>query len=253
MSTQVTIIGFGTMGKAISKALLEKDRKINVFGVDKNKQNINKVIEKIKKTDFLILSVKPQDAKEAILQIKNHFNKKTIIISIMAGISIKELIHLSSHKKMVRMMPNLGLSVGCGIAVWKGSGIFGLEKKKVKNFINKITENFEVKNEDTINKVTAISGSGPAYFLLLADSLMKACASLGLNKNQSRQLVEKTFLASAILGKGGDYASFVKKVASKGGTTESALNVFEKENFSETVSKAVAAAYKRAQELSQDK
>jgi len=171
----------------------------------------------------------------------------------MAGISIKELIFLSSHKKIVRMMPNLGLSVGCGIAAWKAEGISPSEKKKVKNFINKITENFEVKNEDTINKVTAISGSGPAYFFLLASCLIKACENLGLNKNESRQLVEKTFSASAILGKEGDFSSLVNKVASRGGTTEAALDVFQKENFSGIVLKAVLSAYKRAQELSQDK
>jgi len=196
------------------------------------------------------LSVKPQDAKEAIGEIRNYLNKKTIIISIMAGISIEELMHLSGHKKIVRMMPNLGLSVGCGIAAWKASGISEIEKKKVKSFLNKITENFEVKNEDTINKVTAISGSGPAYFFLLADCLIKACNGLGLSKNESKQLVEKTFSASAILGKEWDYSSLIKKVASRGGTTEAALNVFQKENFDVVVLKAVQSAYKRAQELS---
>lgn len=253
MTTQVIIIGFGIMGKAIAKEILKKDKKIVVFGIDKDKSNINKIIEKIKKADFIIFSTKPQDAEEAFGEIKNYLNKKTILISIMAGISIKELVRLSGHKKIVRMMPNLGLSVGCGIAAWKASGISGPEKKKVKSFVSKITENFEVKNEDTINKVTAISGSGPAYFFLLADCLIKACGSLGLSKNESRQLVEKTFSASAVLGKEDDYASLVKRVASKGGTTESALNVFQKENFNEIILKAVRAAYERAQELSQNK
>ena len=252
MKTKIVIIGFGTMGKAISRVLLEKDSKISVFSVDKDKINKKVFIQKVGKADFIILSTKPQDAKEAIGEIKNFLNKKTIIISIMAGVSIKKLINFSGHKKIIRMMPNLGLSVGCGIAAWKGVGLSGLEKKRVKNFINKITENFEVKNEDTINKVTAISGSGPAYFFLLADCLIKACGSLGLNKNESKQLVEKTFRASAILSRESDYSSLIKKVASKGGTTEAALNVFQKENFNGTVLKAVRAAYKRAQELNNE-
>ncbi|MDD5720990.1 MAG: pyrroline-5-carboxylate reductase [Candidatus Pacebacteria bacterium] len=251
MKTQVTIIGFGTMGKAIAKAILKKDKKISVFGIDKDKPDKNNFIRKVEKSDFVILATKPQDAKEAILEIKNYLNKKIILISIMAGTSIKKIENLSGHKKIIRMMPNLGLSVGCGIAVWKGVGISTLEKKKVKNFINKITENFEVKNEDTINKVTAISGSGPAYFFLLADCLIKACASLGFNKNESRQLVEKTFSAAAILSREEDYSSLIKKVASKGGTTEAALDVFQKENFNGIVLKAIRSAYKRAQELNQ--
>jgi len=251
MRTQVIIIGFGTMGKAIAKAILKKDKKIVVFGIDKDKSNIKNVIQKVGKADFVILATKPQDAKNAILEIKNYLNKKTIIISIMAGTSIKKLESLSGHKKIIRMMPNLGLSVGYGIAAWKGVGISRSEKKKVKNFINKITENFEVQNEDTINKVTAISGSGPAYFFLLADCLIKACASLGFNKNESRQLVEKTFSAAAILSREGNYSSLIKKVASKGGTTEAALDVFQKENFNRIVLKAVHTAYKRARELNQ--
>lgn len=252
MKTKVVIIGFGIMGKAIAKVILKKDKKIIVFGIDKDKSDINNVIKKVKEADFVILATKPQDAKKAIEEIKNYLNKKTIIISIMAGVSIKKLINFSDHKKTIRMMPNLGLSVGYGIAAWRGVGLSGPEKKKVKNFINKITENFEVKNEDTINKVTAISGSGPAYFFLLADCLIKACGSLGLNKNESKQFVEKTFSASAILSRDDDYSSLIKKVASSGGTTEAALNVFQKENFNDIVLKAVRAAYKRAQELNNE-
>ena len=146
-------------------------------------------------------------------------------------------------------MPNLGLSVGQGIAVWKGMGLSKSEARKAKNFINKITDNFEVQDEDVINKATAVSGSGPAYFFLLADCLIKACGRLGFTKNESRRLVEKTFSASALLARTGDYSTLVKKVASKGGTTEAALKVFRKRNFDKIVSEAVRAAYKRAKEL----
>jgi len=252
MKTQVVIIGFGTMGKAIAKAISKKDRKIMIFGIDKDKPNMKRIIQKVSEADFIILSIKPQDAKEIIAEIKDYLNKKTILISIMAGVSIKELIHLSGHQKIVRMMPNLGLSVGQGIAVWKKTGLSILESKKAKIFLDKISDNFEIKNEDTINKVTAISGSGPAYFFLLAESLVNASCNLGLNKNESIKLVEKTLLSSAFLGDKGNYSSLIKKVASKGGTTEAALKVFQKENFNKIILKVVTAAYKRAQELSNE-
>ena len=246
MKTIVTIIGYGVMVKAIAKTL-SKDSSIKIFAVDVEKKDISG----IKKSDFIILAVKPQNAPEAIKQFRNYgINKKTILISIMAGVQIKKLLHLSGHKKIVRMMPNLGLSVGAGIAAWKKVGLSKMESKKVKNFINKITENFEVKNEDIINKVTAISGSGPAYFFLLADCLIKASKNLGLTENESRKLVEKTFLASAVLGKDSDYTLLLRKIASKGGTTEKALKVFKNKNFEKIVLKAVQSAYKRAKELS---
>lgn len=233
------------MGKAIAKAL-SKDSSVKIFTVDLDKKDTSG----IKKSDFIILSVKPQDAPEAIKQLKNYgLKKETILISIMAGFSIKKLLHLSGHKKIIRMMPNLGLSVGAGIAAWKKVGLSPLETKKAKNFINKITENFEVKDEDTINKVTAISGSGPAYFFLLADSLVKASENLGLTKNESRKLVQKTFLASALLGKNSDYSLLIKKIASRKGTTEAALKIFKNKNFEKIVSMAVFSAYKRAKEL----
>jgi pyrroline-5-carboxylate reductase len=245
MKTIVTIIGFGTMGKAIAKTLL-KDSSIKIFTVDIDKKNTSG----IKKSDFIILAVKPQNAPEAIRQLRGYgINKKTILISIMAGFPIKKILHLSGHKKIIRMMPNLGLSVGAGIAAWKKVGLSKSEIKKAKNFINKITENFEVKDEDTINKVTAISGSGPAYFFLLADCLIKAAKNLGLKEDESRKLVEKTFLASAMLGKDSDYSILVNKITSKGGTTEKALKIFKNKNFDKIVLEAVLAAYKRAKEL----
>ena len=232
------------MGKAIGKILSKKG--VRVFAVDLDKKDLSG----IKKSDFIILSVKPQDAPEAIKQLKKYgINKKTILLSIMAGFSLKKLLKLSGHKKIIRMMPNLGLSVGAGIAAWKKTGLPGMESKKAKKFIDQITENFEVKDEDAINKVTALSGSGPAYFFLLANSLMQAAKDLGFSEIQSRKLVEQTFSASAILGKDSEYSALINRIASRGGTTEAALKVFKKKNFDKIVKGAVGAAYKRAKEL----
>ncbi len=246
MITKVTIIGFGTMGRAIGNAL-KKDKSIKIFIVDIEK----KEYAEIKNSDFVILSIKPQNAKEAIEDLKmKGLNKKTILISIMAGVSIEKIHRLSSHQKIVRMMPNLGLSVGYGIAAWKSANLSAGEKKKVKNFIDKITDNFEVKNEDDLNKVTAISGSGPAYFFIFAKYLTEAGKKIGLTKKEVQRLVSKTFSASAILSKETDYSSLVEKVASKGGTTEAALQALEKKQLKKTVQDAVSSAYRRAKELS---
>jgi pyrroline-5-carboxylate reductase len=246
MQIHLTIIGFGTMGQAIASAISKNDKKIKIIGMDKNNPKLPLNIKDVEKSDFIILAVKPQDAKEAINEIKNHINKKTILISIMAGFSIKKINELSNHKKIVRIMPNLGLAVGEGITVWKKSGLSKEENKKIKDLTNKISENFEVKNEDTINKITAISGSGPAYFFILAESLLNACKNIKLNKKESIKLITKTFSSAAILGKDGNYTELIKKVASKGGTTEAALKVLKLNHITK---KAVIAAYNRAKEL----
>ena len=147
-------------------------------------------------------------------------------------------------------MPNLGLAQGQGIAVWKSGGLSKTEHARAKKFMNLITENFEVKNEDAVNKATAISGSGPAYFFLLAESLFAVARGMGFSDAESRKLVGKTFKAAALLDYDGKYAELIKKVASKKGTTEAALKVFKKKNFKKTVRDAALAAYKRAKELS---
>lgn len=246
MKTNVTIIGFGIMGKAIAGAL-KKDAAIKIFTVDKNKKDISG----IQKSDFIILSVKPQDAEKALSELKQiGLSEKTIIISIMAGYPIKKITTNLKHKKIIRMMPNLGLSVGAGIAVWLQSGLSKEEVQKAKKFINKISENFEVKKEDTINKVTALSGSGPAYFFTLANCLVETGKKLGFNKEESEKLVKKTFLSSALLSNNSDYPSLIKKITSKKGTTEAALKVFKNKNFNKIVSNAIFAAYKRSKELS---
>ena len=107
MKTQVTIVGFGTMGRAITEAIFKNDRQIKVFGISKNNSNTILAKKNINQSDFIILAVKPQNAEEAVKQIKTHFNKKTILVSIMTGVSIKKLIRFSGHQKIVRMMPNL--------------------------------------------------------------------------------------------------------------------------------------------------
>ncbi len=246
MRTAVTIIGYGTMGQAIGRELM-KDSSVRVFAVDKNKKNQRGLKDSL----FVILSVKPQDADTAIKEVKGvGLYKDAILISIMAGFPIKKIAHLFGHKKIVRVMPNLGLSAGEGIAAWKSVGLSLLEKKKVKNFLDKVTENFEVKDEDTIDKVTAISGSGPAYFFLLAENLLKSAKGLGFRENEAKKLVEKTFSAAAILAKDSNYSELIKRVASKGGTTEAALKIFARKNFEGLVANAVKAAYERAKKLS---
>ncbi len=248
MKNRVAMIGMGTMGKAITNAILKHGRKIKIITINKEDSSIT-AHTKIKDTEYIIIAVKPQNAATALIKIKSEINKNTIVISIMAGVSIRRIAQLTGHKKILRMMPNLGLSVGEGIAVWKSAGLSKIEIKKTKSFIEKITENFEVKDEDMIDRISTISGCGPAYFFLFADSLLVACDKLGLNKNESKLLVEKTFSASALLGKEADYSELIKKVASKGGVTEAALKVFKKKNFNKIVITAVQAAYKRTQEL----
>ena len=167
MATKVTILGFGNMGKAIAGALREHDKNIEIFSVDLKKPSEAILKREMANSDYMILAVKPQDAKGAISEVRDFISPDMIIISIMAGIKISKIKNYTGSTKIIRMMPNIGLSLSEGIAVWRQSGLNKKEVFELKKFIDKITDNFEVPGEDMIDKVTAISGSGPAYFFLL--------------------------------------------------------------------------------------
>jgi pyrroline-5-carboxylate reductase len=258
---KIFIIGTGVMGSAIAKVLAKAGQKVFVYDqtyvkVKALAKHTNivavKDLNQLKKADFIILSVKPFQIADVAKDIKADLKPSAVIISIAAGVKIFKIQKLFSHKAAVRVMPNLGLLVGQGIAGWKANGVNGKQKVVVKKLLNLVSENFEVKQESEIDKVTAISGSGPAYFFYLADSLQKAAKNLGFDNKTSRLLVEKTFSAAAALQSGIEYPDLISRVASKKGTTEAALKIFKKYGLDKIIVKGAQAAHKRAEEISNE-
>ncbi len=253
------IIGTGVMGSAIAKVLAKKGEKVFVY--DKNFTKVkslakNKNIfvdisfKNLPKADFVILAVKPYHLAEVASDIVGKIKPSAIIVSIVAGIKIAKVQKLFNHKKVLRLMPNLGLSVNEGIAIWKFAGLSDVEKNDAKKMLNLLTENFETKDEKQIDAFTAIAGSGPAYFLFFARALQKAAKNLGFDQAKARLLVEKTFLGAAALQQNGSYDELITQVASKKGTTEAALKVFGQAGLNQIIFKAVKTAQKRAIEIS---
>ncbi len=232
------------MGKAIACALgMDKNNQISIIKKDES-------LVGLRNADFIILAIKPKDVIEVAEKIKREISPKSIIISILAGTKLQTLSRLLNTKKIVRVMPNLGLSVGAGIAVWKmNNGFTAREQVSIRKLLNAICENMEVKDEKKIDAATAISGSGPAYFFALANGMMQGAQALGLDTKTSRLLVSKTLSAAGKLQGETPYETLILKIASKGGTTEAALKEFKKADFRKTVLKAVKAAHKRAEVL----
>ncbi len=244
------------MGQAIARALVKNKSLAKIFISDRRPFKLSEGIRpdrafnNLASAGFVMLAVKPQDLAVLAEEIKGKLNPKSLLVSIAAGVTIKKLRKLFAVKKMVRVMPNLGLSVGQGIAGWTSAGLNNIEKQKVKNFLSLFTENFEVKKESDIDAVTAISGSGPAYFFYLAQALQNAAVNLGFPPTLARKLVKKTLLAAGTLQRGKNYQELIKQVASKKGTTEAALKVLNKNHIDQIINQAVKAAQKRAKELS---
>lgn len=242
----IVIVGLGTMGSAISNILSEK--KIgNVFGIEKE-DDPNK---KLEESDVIILAVKPQDFENFTKEIQAELSDK-LVVSIMAGVSVKKIRDLLKIKKVVRVMPNLPLRVGKAFCGWFCSEtVLDEEKAFVKEILVALGSEVEVKEEDQIDKITALSGSGPAYYFLMNQLLERKAKEMGFSDEQAQKISEGTFFGAAKLLENSPENSeeFIKKITSKGGTTEAALNYFQEKGLGEIFTEGIEKAYKRAKEL----
>lgn len=208
--------------------------------------------ETLAQCDVLILAVKPQQIHEAVISLKPHVNSQ-LILSIAAGISTNALSRwLGGYNCIVRTMPNTPALIGKGI-----TGLFALpsvpsdQKQIAETIIKAVGETVWVEQEDLLNAVTAISGSGPAYVFYFIEALEAAGIALGLTKEQALKLAVTTFTGSSELAfQSTDSVDILReKVTSPGGTTFAALTVMQNEKIKDIIMKATEAAAKRSVEL----
>lgn len=197
--------------------------------------------------NVVLLAVKPQDFKTADLKV----NKKTLVISIMAGVPIASIRRHTGAARIIRAMPNTPAQLGLGFTAWTATVATGRQEEIfAKRIFQTMGEELRVRSEDVINKFTAISGSGPAYFFYSALAFLDAARSLGIKQADAERAIRKTMEGAAgMLAGGDDMAVKMSQVASKGGTTEAALTAFKKSGFEVAWKHAVRAAYRRAKEL----
>ncbi|OYU85665.1 MAG: pyrroline-5-carboxylate reductase [Flavobacterium sp. BFFFF2] len=202
--------------------------------------------------DLVLIAVKPQDFPALAKQIQPFIKPQQLIVSVMAGVSLLQLQEQLQAPKVIRAMPNLPSQLGQGMTVFTASA--AIDRKElflIQNIINTTGKSIFVEEERLVDAATAVSGSGPAYVFFLMQSLIEAAVKLGFKPSEAELLVHQTFLGSIQLQNSQSLSlpEWIQKVASKGGTTEQALLVFEKEHTRENLIKAVEAAYKRACEL----
>ncbi len=255
------------MGSAIIRNLLANDFEYPQFTILKpSKKNLIVGVKYISsyqelpknyQADIVVLAFKPQAAKEVLYEFAQHkiISSKTVIVSILAGKKTGFFEEILGEKtKIIRLMPNLPTLINQGIfGYYPNSHIKKSELKSLSNFLNAIGQNIAVEKEDLIDSVTAISGSGPAYLFLFIKLMIEAAIELGLDKKSAEKLVEQTIYGSAKMAllSNQDLEDLIESVASKGGTTEAALQVLQENNqFKKIIFDAVKAANKRAKELS---
>jgi pyrroline-5-carboxylate reductase len=205
--------------------------------------------------DAIVLALKPQIAAEAAPQLAPFVKANTVVVSIMAGRTIASLEKTFPSAAIVRGMPNTPASIGRGITVAVANKRADAAKKTLANDLLSAVGAVEwVEDENLIDAVTAVSGSGPAYVFLLAESLAKAGVAAGLPAELAVKLARETVAgAGELLHRSKlDAAKLRENVTSPGGTTAAALEILMgKEGFEALLAKAIAAATKRSRDLAE--
>lgn len=211
--------------------------------------------DSISDSELIILSVKPQDFKELGSEIARHLRPGTIVLSIMAGIELASIQQILAHRHVVRAMPNSPVEIGMGMTVFTSSDTFTPEQiLRVENILATTGRTLYVEKEEQLNAVTALSGSGPAYFYYFMQHLVKAGMEMGLDEGVSSTLAKQTMLGAfhLINNAAKPLDELIQAVASKGGTTEAALRTFEEADMGQTIVTALKNAENRARELAEN-
>jgi len=203
-------------------------------------------------SDVLVLAVKPQAMDAALTQLRPSINANALVISIAAGISIAFIQQrLGAATRVVRVMPNTPALVQAGAAGFALSANCVDSDKETARTIFEAVGIAEMLEEKDLDAVTAVSGSGPAYFFYLVECLVKAGVAEGLEEAVATRLAAQTLFGAGKLlaARGESAASLREKVTSKGGTTEAALKQFQADKFEEVIRAGVHAAAARSKEL----
>jgi pyrroline-5-carboxylate reductase len=269
MKLTVSFIGGGNMGAALIRGLIAKGlaphniavgepvpaRRATLaqqFGVRVTDDNR----EAAQGADVLVLAVKPQDMAVTVQSFVEVFRPRApLVLSIAAGIRVADIQGwCGPGVPVVRAMPNRPALNGAGAtAIYAPMGLADAHRGLAEQVLGASGTTVWVRDEHSLDVVTALSGSGPAYFFLLAELMTDAAVGLGLERDSARELAIQTLYGSGLMAResDGNLQRLRSEVTSKGGTTEAALRSFDASNLRDIVAAALKAATDRAGELAQ--
>lgn len=260
-SLRVAVVGLGVMGEAIIQMLINSDISLTDISVlEKRSHRLQEIKEKyglsadgITESKIVFLAFKPQDMTAGLQNLKIDLQPGTLIVSIMAGINCSQIQDSLGHSvRIIRVMPSTPLLVREGMSVIaQGESATKDDISWVEKVFSKFGKTL-ILTEELMDAVTAVSGSGPAYFYGFVEAMIKAANELGLSEHDSKLLVHQTLIGAAkmIQESGKDAATLRREVTSPNGTTAAALSSFKSNGWEEIVSKAMKAAMDRSKELS---
>ncbi|MFV3075257.1 pyrroline-5-carboxylate reductase [Niveispirillum fermenti] len=259
MSDTILMIGCGRMGGAIAQALAPACR---VLAFDPHADHLPAGVERLESLSgagacaVVVLAVKPQGFDAIAPALASLAGPGSVILSIMAGITLERLSAAAgTGAALVRAMPNTPAAIGCGITAAVASpAVTARQRAAVTRTLEATGQVLWLEDEGDLDAVTALSGSGPAYFYRFAEALIQAGMERGLDAETATRLARQTFIGAARLAEvdGVPLVELRRQVTSPGGTTAAGLAVMEADGAIDALAgQVVRAAARRSRELSQ--
>jgi pyrroline-5-carboxylate reductase len=267
MTKRIAFLGAGNMGRALIGGLLRSGARPELLSVGERLPAAREALVRelgITATDdnraaiagaaVVVLAVKPQEAGAVLAPLGGALAAaQTLLVSVAAGVRIAALESwCGPGVSVVRAMPNRPALIGAGATgLYAPPAVGTSARRAAEEVLRAVGEIAWVAHEEALDVVTALSGSGPAYFFLLAELMSEAARELGLDGDTARRLSTATLYGSGLLARtaDGDFARLRAEVTSSGGTTEAATRVLETARLREAVRQALGAAAQRSREL----
>jgi pyrroline-5-carboxylate reductase len=269
---KVAFVGSGNMSRSIisglvstnyqSKNIIASNPTIAKLNKLKSEYGIQVTQDNLATVEFakvVILSVKPQVMPQVLKEISSCDLSDKLIISVAAGFkteNISKHLHSNNTRKniaIIRAMPNTPALIGVGATgLFATKEVSSQQKLIAESIFESVGETTWIENESDMDTVTAISGSGPAYFLFMMESMLEQAMAAGLSQEQARNLIIQTAKGTAILAQKSSKQSLTEMrnaVTSPGGTTAAAIEHLTQQNFQKIIKGAVNAAIERGKEL----
>lgn len=266
---ELSVLGAGNMGRALIGGLLRHGMRPEQIAVGESHEAARATLSRelgiaaaadnaaaVAKADVVVLAVKPHQAGAVLTELAAQLQqRRPLVLSIAAGIRVQDLRSwCGPDVPVARAMPNRPAFVGAGITgLFAPAEVDASRRAMAAQIMQSVGETVWVTSEDALDVVTGLSGSGPAYFFLLAEAMSKAGVELGLPEDTARRLAIATLHGAGLLAQGsdGDLVRLRAEVTSKGGTTEAALRTLQAADFDGLISRAVTAATLRSRELAE--
>ena len=265
-STTIGFIGAGNMAYAIISGLINNDFSAENIKISDTNESLLSLRKKefnlevftdnselVRHCDVIVLAVKPQILSSVCQLLKQALNSNTLIISIAAGVRVHDIDRwLSGDCAIVRTMPNTPALLNQGVTgMFANERVSDAQKELATSILNSVGQSLWVTDEVMLDAVTALSGSGPAYFFLMIESMSKAGVALGLDEKTAQSLSIQTALGASMMASVSDESprDLRTNVTSLNGTTQAAIESFQDQNFDMIVAHAMRAAFDRASQL----